>query len=133
MLLTEIPVKLLITIIAIYRVFKLNKELAVKAMAELDKRSPSGYAKEIEELSNLLRSVGKGYVVKCNPELIVSVKEKLTELKIINEKISENTIYVGILNQEQINKIQEIVGIELKKDVEDVENSGISSFWKQFG
>jgi len=133
-----IPIQSLIAIIATYRVFKINKELAIKAMEELDRRGQDGQITpldRIDDLCDLLKSVGNGYVIKtADNEQIPDVISSLNEIGILGIKVSESTIFIGKIDQEKLSDIKNIVGVlDIQSDKETIENassSKIPPFWQ---
>jgi hypothetical protein len=123
----DIPTKSLIAIIASYRTFKINKDLAIKGMEELDKRKLDGYdidLSEIDQITQLLKSVGKGFVIKTISEnQIPDIIQDLNLLGITGIKVSEDTIFIGQIDQNKFSDISKITGIvAIEQDKETIEN-----------
>ena len=64
------PEESLINYVAIYRSLKLNRDIAMKCMIELDERRASGYDDDYETLidqkTKLFSSIGKGFAARVN-------------------------------------------------------------------
>jgi len=126
-----IPTNSLISIIATYRTFKLNKDLAIKAMQELDKRMENDNTislEQISSLSSLLKSVGKGYVIKsASDDQIPDIINELKELNVLGIKVAEDTIFIGNIEETKFPDIKRIIGVlEIVSDKETIENASSS-------
>jgi hypothetical protein len=128
----------LIQYVAIYRAMKLNKEMAILCMEELDRRRQNGEdidLKSGDDVANILRSVGKGFVARiATSDQVQDVLKELKEKKIPAAKISNNLIHLGIINQEQKKQVTDIVGVlEIEQDGNILENvvcPKVSEVWK---
>ena len=108
---SEVPSESLITYISNYQVTKINKEQSKNCMIELLRRRSEGenldFEKLISDKVNLLKSIGKGYIVKIDPrfDLNKSVEKiyNISPCMIFNRK--ESLIHVGIPTDEKIKQI----------------------------
>jgi len=127
----------LVSIIATYRAFKINKDLAIKAMQELDRRRENGDVvptEEISDLSSLLKSVGSGYVIKsASNDQIPDIIKELKELSVVGIKVADYTIFIGKIDETKFVNIKRIIGVldivSDKETIENASNSKIPPLW----
>lgn len=101
----------LITYVSMYRNFRVGKKICVQCMLELDRRRSLGdnteYEKDIEVKTNLIKSIGKGFIIRINENfnLVETLKkiEKITPAFVFNE--NKKLIHVGIIDKPIIDNI----------------------------
>lgn len=123
--------KALIQFVAIYRALKMNKEMAILCMEELDRRCQSGEDIDLnqgDDVANVLRNVGKGFVARvATSDQVKNVLSDLKDLNIPAIKVSNNLIHLGIITTEQKQQITNIVGVlEIEQDRNVLENVACS-------
>ena len=85
------PTETLIQFLAVHQALKINKEMAIQVMLELDKRRVNGEIldlSQIDRLSDLLKFVGSGKIIKIIQTQINNIQNTLNEKNITTIKIS---------------------------------------------
>lgn len=128
-----IPISELISYIAIYRLYKINKEMAKKCMEEVALRNQWDYAEtEIGNEVAVLSSIGSGFVAKYKEnidlnELKIKIRNLQCNCMVFNKE--NNLLHVGNPSQEiidQISNLEEIIEVYSDKK-EIVKNVGTFS------
>jgi hypothetical protein len=132
----------LLKYMAVYRALKINKDMAIKIMEELDRRQQNGEVidlKDADDVVNIFRTVGKGHVAKVAS--VDQMPDVLAELKakgIPAVKVDSNLIHLGTISQDRIKEVLEVTGVldvdQDRKVVEDVvARSKVSTVGKDAG
>jgi len=123
----------LIQFLAVHQVLKINKEMAIQIMLELDNRRANGEVLDlvqIDRLSTLLKSVGSGSIIKTIPSQIDNIQKTLT---ITTIKISQDLLFAGKISEEAKKEILNITGVlEILEDKEII-NDTVSSRVPEIG
>lgn len=126
----EASTESLIQFLAVHQALKINKEMTIQIMLELDKRRENGEVLDLDRidlLSNLIKSVGSGFIIKVIPSQIYNVQKTLTEKNITTIKISLEQLFVGKITEETKTEILDVVGVlEISED-KDLINATFSS------
>lgn len=121
------PTETLIQFLAVHQALKINKEMAIQVMLELDKRRVNGEIldlSQIDRLSDLLKSVGSGKIIKIIQTQINNIQNTLNEKNITTIKISPDLLFVGKINEETKTEILNIVGVlEILDDKEIINDT----------
>lgn len=126
----EASTESLIQFLAVHQALKINKEMTIQIMLELDKRRENGEVLDLDRidlLSNLIKSVGSGFIIKVIPSQIYNIQKTLTEKNITTIKISLEQLFVGKITEETKTEILDVVGVlEISED-KDLINATFSS------
>ena len=127
----------LISYVASYRTFGINKKGSILCMIELDKRRQDGdninYEEEIDLQVSIFKSIGKGFVVKTFDgvpidDLVSNIRDLGIPCMIFNRE--SGLIHIGIANQIQQTKLSKLPGVKEilpdKKVLEHVTGTSVS-------
>lgn len=108
----------LVSYVATFRALRINKQNAIKCMLELDRRRQDGddtpYEELIDSEATIIKSVGKGIIVRVDPIDINNILIQMHSLKIdaVIYNKDRGLIHIGKASQEIQAQIISIPGVQ---------------------